>query len=1064
MKRRSFYILVGLLGLATACQDPVLVPAASLDGPTAIEFAVGTICLRGDDSGNLRTVVKEICADRDPSNSGEPRKVGGVGLLVNENSDRLSFFSVGGEVELANLRSDVPGVTHTPVGRLPVDVAASPDGTVAYTLNQIDRDISIVSLWDFEPLPQRYVLPRTPIAFDVRKSTGDIIVAVNAPTTLLSFGGSSCANINDCVVDDRAPITLDLRGTITDMVISPRNDKAYVTYRELDEIDVIDLDSFQISNTIPVAFECSDGIDNDGDGLIDQADVQCYGPNGAESPGGAGRDAQRDCADEIDNDMDGLIDRDDPDCLGSAGTEDSGSPPPASACSDGVDNDDDGLADYPNDPKCYGAYGRTENARVQRGFDAIDIDELAAFVYAVDRARNQVVVIDATREVLIDAPASAIPSGSVVSANFGMPTAPSPLDVVATVDRLCIDPRSDQTISCTELFLKTIYNPAGLYGRPVTTINEPDIAVRYEYNAWVSEDTGRLRKLRVMTTYCHVPITAASFPELTSPFTDLEAYEQSPEAGCFVVPELPLVARDDWQGSCDAPCVDCDEEELKERFYCQDASGTPTGVIVNPLMSIEDLDRRQAVFAQGRCDKPPAIDAEMREFAANNNAPRNFSCVSNLLPQPMELDLLRDEQAVDEDGDPLFSRNRFSRADSFLARRRAESLRQSRYLSSYEDEFGNLPVAGGDPVAQFTRFERSYDERIFNETWSVSYEGELPDARRSDGLVARDTEEVDGVETVVFSAGGLDVCAAGVEVGDLLTITSPLTDVADCVDLDGGDEFLTYRVVDRDASSYRLAVISCIPPDEGWNVWTGAVDSAWNNPDNWEKGRVPLTTDEVYICGEAPNQPVLSEDTEVADIILAADGQVDLAGFDIAPLLPEAQETPIYAQSLPRFECFETGTSYSVRPYQAWTVSGSRSGFSSPNESVFGECLPVLGSDLSEQSPDDFGPARMGRVKTGEVFYGPYLSFWVYPGPNRVVEDDVLEDVPAIPPVRGIRFEFAVDANLLASNANTGGVFPSKVDIYALDGAYRLVSSEANSNFLFHRAARSVSDVGATVR
>lgn len=48
---------------------------------------------------------------------------------------------------------------------------------------------------------------------------------------------------------------------------------------------------------------CNDGVDNDGDGLIDMEDPDCSG-------------ATEICNDGVDNDRDGLIDMEDPDCGG----------------------------------------------------------------------------------------------------------------------------------------------------------------------------------------------------------------------------------------------------------------------------------------------------------------------------------------------------------------------------------------------------------------------------------------------------------------------------------------------------------------------------------------------------------------------------------------------------------------------------------------------------------------------------------------------------------------------------------------------------------------------------
>ena len=118
--------------------------------------------------------------------------------------------------------------------------------------------------------------------------------------------------------------------------------------------------------------DCSDGIDNDDDGLTDSAqDPDCDAsgseagetappitsspPSPAPSTGGAA-----DCSDGEDNDGDGLTDSaQDPDCENGR-TESgarvraprSGAGPSRAECSDGRDNDGDGLIDTAQDPGC----------------------------------------------------------------------------------------------------------------------------------------------------------------------------------------------------------------------------------------------------------------------------------------------------------------------------------------------------------------------------------------------------------------------------------------------------------------------------------------------------------------------------------------------------------------------------------------------------------------------------------------------------------------------------------------------------------------------------------------
>lgn len=109
--------------------------------------------------------------------------------------------------------------------------------------------------------------------------------------------------------------------------------------------------------------ECQDGIDNDGDGLIDFDDIdgcQCSPANydALDNPPPASacmcpqmpQEASV-CCDGIDNDGDGLIDGDDPDCVCTGGASEG----PLAECSDCKDNDGDGRVDYGGlnpDPGC----------------------------------------------------------------------------------------------------------------------------------------------------------------------------------------------------------------------------------------------------------------------------------------------------------------------------------------------------------------------------------------------------------------------------------------------------------------------------------------------------------------------------------------------------------------------------------------------------------------------------------------------------------------------------------------------------------------------------------------
>ena len=112
---------------------------------------------------------------------------------------------------------------------------------------------------------------------------------------------------------------------------------------------------------------CDDGIDEDGDGLVDHP----------EDPGctSATDDDERDpnlvCDDGLDNDGDGFTDYgQDFGCASPDGGSEVDFPP---ECGDGVDNDEDGDVDFPDDTGCWSGNDTTEFPALQCQ-DGIDND------------------------------------------------------------------------------------------------------------------------------------------------------------------------------------------------------------------------------------------------------------------------------------------------------------------------------------------------------------------------------------------------------------------------------------------------------------------------------------------------------------------------------------------------------------------------------------------------------------------------------------------------------------------------------------------------------------------
>jgi hypothetical protein len=108
----------------------------------------------------------------------------------------------------------------------------------------------------------------------------------------------------------------------------------------------------------PGAENCTDGVDNDGDGVTDQQDPDCQSPEGP--PGDPS------CSDGIDNNGNGLTDANDPGCQTTPPPSEG--PPGDPTCSDGGDNDGDGRTDQA-DPDCQEPEGPPGDPTCTDGID-----------------------------------------------------------------------------------------------------------------------------------------------------------------------------------------------------------------------------------------------------------------------------------------------------------------------------------------------------------------------------------------------------------------------------------------------------------------------------------------------------------------------------------------------------------------------------------------------------------------------------------------------------------------------------------------------------------------------
>ena len=110
---------------------------------------------------------------------------------------------------------------------------------------------------------------------------------------------------------------------------------------------------------------CDDTIDNDGDGLTDCDDDDCAGDIACSVL------TETECDDGLDNDDDGDTDCDDSDCIGDAACTDT-----EVQCDDGLDNDDDGDTDC-DDSDCDGDPACTTATCMDFAYDTVPDGEQA---------------------------------------------------------------------------------------------------------------------------------------------------------------------------------------------------------------------------------------------------------------------------------------------------------------------------------------------------------------------------------------------------------------------------------------------------------------------------------------------------------------------------------------------------------------------------------------------------------------------------------------------------------------------------------------------------------------
>lgn len=889
-----------LAASSVSCGDPDVGQPASLQGPRAFALAQGPVCLVSEQlKPGVIVSSTSACAGGDR---------GAIGLIANQNGDSLSLIDMGrtgatDDPRLVNMDTTIPGVTGIPVGRTPTDVAAGGDAT-AYALNQADASVSVIDLWNLQALPDTIDFDSAPINITLTTpaddaTPGTLAVSLGAPARLWLHRAVDCACPDDtegtCTPDkvtcDAVPSQQDgteiaLAGNVADMAATPDGALLYIVYTDASFASVI-----ATGDSVPAAFDqgclnggaapcevgrvgltfdCSNGVDDDGDGQIDADDAECTSPRGAESPDGIGRS-------------------------------------PA---------------------------GRDEPETRPLGYTSVSVDPFEKFVYVVDRANNQILTVDATRHTLIDAHNAGAPDRTAFASQLGIAVPPSPTVVEGRVERSVIwrDPRTEEC------------DPDGACNHAI---------IRYRYGASLATDGGGSYNIHALTTYCEVNDAILDADEF---YAGSEALQDSAEINCLTIPEFPVEF--DAQ-ACDALdiCTNCDPANelcaLPGEQTCDDLDTLEQScfgeriveennvrAVFNPTMQLQDSNERESrIRSLGTCTTPDSLSTAIRDAATG---PADTSCTSILRPQPVH------PQTSDD----------MIRAIDYT---RAELLHRSTLFLAGGDQLEEQDELVEDFDVVATSLLTTDDPAIVAESWTVTWEGVIPDTRRDDALVSADTPGA-------VRSAGLNLCTSGVKAGDRFTILS------DPISADG------------DGDALPEACQAFVDPEDrrDFRTWTIA-------------------------------------DVSAHDFSLEV---IDEDGF---------------TQELPARDCFAEGVDFEIRAQDEWIVVGDRSGFLSPRTSVQGVCEPVFGAE---------DPRYNARVKTGERFEGPYLSFEMHPGEAPTEDGEAVE--PSRDEDRELSYRFAVESNFQSDVLLTTAPLPT--DIFLTDGLPTgpwLIITDPTANFTF---------------
>jgi hypothetical protein len=709
--------------------------------------------------------------------------------------------------------------------------------------------------------------------------------------------------------------------------------------------------------------ECSDTLDNDGDGVADAADADCYGEaDTTESGGVTARPADAGtassngaiayCADGLDNDGDGLTDAEDPACTSNTAGES------LPECADGLDNDGDGFTDTA-DESCYGPSDLHEGEVGPFGpYGAALVDAGAAgrFVYVTDPQRGRVAVFEVQDAAFVRINVSE-PQGEIERISY------------ADYDDL---PSATAVVGTSNVITHFGARAPGLPG-PLAA-GEQDIVLPSPVTA--TPTAGHLRGEwweRLVQTPDGLGLGLSRdsvwLPQVCDSDVDCTAaYEEICAADTKDLERCELLSAPASGQSCTRPPND------DESWY----------------VFLPRLDGTIQLIEAVREGQP------LHRLAQLTNEPRRRS-----------MDVSR--PALSIRGERIAFGSRVPEGYAFLGpfaeEKYAQTERELQIAPQLFRRFGITPPGITKPADECEPFSASVDlDQVPTEGWTVTYEGVIPG---TDSALGR-MNAGDAANRATFFDPNARFDELGVRVGDWLTLElSPkaLTEARRAALIANGLE-------PKPTGAVRGVTLECPTFPAKVTLLEFAVTEVVDDQ--------TLTLD--LSSGRLrPVALVLDEEAVKPTELALADCRSSREILRDSLTIPEAEKLVGVQTAWPGFALTELPDRllYSVRGNAAWIVVGDRSGFlvdrgrvpTSTIEKAIGGAAPTVQTTYSACPPalDEIGlDAYEGLLAGAEPHLStPSFGLDVFPGCRTVVTGDSTA-VETVPPQRDTQWSFQV--------------------------------------------------------